>query len=209
MADGFTFAAPFVNLTVDMPHCCGCQPRCQEAYSACATSAPAMGETYVHPTRRQLTKSAAELSNSLEQFQTADNWRQYLELNSGQALSAEQLSQSGRSNEKLAEVLRHFDATNRQQKYQQITSLPKFQQLHTLLANYLAQQPRSNFFDGEAVSIKLTSHSEVTVSPAARAVDTARAESLTSFPRVTNSPEKPKLAHTSEELPPPAEKSGI
>ncbi len=78
------------------------------------TSAPAMGETYAHPTRQQLTRSAAELSNSLEQLQTADSWRQYLELNAGQALSAEQLSQSGASNEQLVEVLRHFDATNRQ-----------------------------------------------------------------------------------------------
>jgi hypothetical protein len=153
--------------------------------------------------------SAAELFDSLDQFQTADSWRHYLELDAGQTMSAEQLSRSGTSNEKLVEALRHFDAANRQQQYQQITSLPKFQQLHTLLANYLAQQPSTNGFAGKSASMILTSTAEAAVSPAARAVDTARAESLTGKPRLSDSVEKPKITHTSEELPPPAEKGGI
>jgi hypothetical protein len=201
--------APFVNLTVDVPRCCGCQPRCYDTCAACTTVAPTIGEAYAHPTRRQIATSASELFDSLEQFQTADSWRQYLELNAGQALSAEQLSRSATSNKQMGDVLRHFDTANRQQQYQPITTLPKFQQLHTLLANYLAQQPRSSFTEVKPANTILTSHTEAAVSLAARAVDTARVERLTDVPRLTNSVEKPKLRHTSEELPPPIEKGGI
>jgi hypothetical protein len=201
--------APFVNLTVDVPRCCGCQPRCHDTCAAYTPSAPWMGESYAHPTRRQIARSAAELFDSLEQFETADSWRNYFELGDGQTLSADQLSRSAASNEQLAGVLRHFDAANRQQQYQQITSLPKFQQLHTLLANYLAQQPQANFVAGRSASVILTSHTEALVSSAARAVDTARVERLADVPQLTNAAEKPKLTHTSEELPVPADKNGI
>ncbi len=201
--------APFVNLTVDVPRCCGYQPGCYDTCTACTTTAPTIGEAYVHPSRRQIARSATELFNSLEQFQTVDSWRHYLELDAGQMLSTEPLLRSSTSNEQLVEVLRHFDAANRQQDYQQITALPKFQQLHTLLANYLAQQPRSSLFDGTSASMILTSHAAATISQAARAVDTARAEPLIGEPRLSDSVEKPKLTHTSEELPPPAEKGGI
>jgi hypothetical protein len=170
-----------------------------------------------HPTRQQLAAAAVKLSQSLQQFQTADSWQRYLALAPDQALSAEQVQQPDSATAtNLVSVLRHFDAANRDDQYRVITALPAFQQTHTLLANYLAQQQPSLLSAAvEVPNAALANAAWAKLLPTARsgwAVDTARLPGLNAAPEtaVQETVRTPKSTHSSvEELPAPIQKSGI
>jgi hypothetical protein len=209
--------APFVNVVVDLPRCCGMPSPCCETTGTRGAYSQSDHWLYAHPTRQQLAKSAGMLYQSLDQFQTADSWRNYLALAPGGVLSEqhpEHPSAEVANNETLVGVLRHFDAANREQQYHQITALPEFQQLHTLLANYLATQPNAPINRTEPVSVELANSSWATVSQvlqAGLAIDTAR---MTAVGNARQSVEKTAGASDAahrvlEELPSPAQKSGI
>jgi hypothetical protein len=209
--------APFVNIVVDLPRCCGRPSPCCETTGARGAYSQSDHWLYAHPTRQQLAKSAGKLYQSLDQFQTADSWRNYLAIAPGGVLSEqhpEHPSAEVANNEALVEVLRHFDTANREQQYQQITALPEFQQLHTLLANYLAAQLNAPINRTEPVSVELASSPWATVSQALQAgwaIDTARmAASGTAWQSVENTAGALDTAHrVLEELPSPARKGGI
>jgi hypothetical protein len=164
-----------------------------------------------------LAKSAGKLYQSLDQFQTADSWRNYLAIAPGGVLSKqlpELQSAEVVNNEALVEVLRHFDAANREQQYHQITALPEFQQLHTLLANYLATQPNAPIKRTDPVTVEMASSPWAAVSHALQAgwaIDTARmAGVVTARQSVENTADATDIAHrVPEELPSPAQKGGI
>jgi len=206
--------APFVNLVVDLPRCCAAPPSCCEACGTGGAYSQSNRELYGRPTRQQLARSASKLFDSLDQFQTADSWRNYLALSPGETLSAEAVnypSDTRAVDNRLLAVLRRFDATNRQAEYRQITALPEFQQTHTLLANYLAQQPRSPDSRTKPLSVMLASSSASPVSHAAQAVDIARVAVAQNAPTSNEQTAgAPKQTHpTIEELPPQIQKSGI
>ena len=205
--------APFVNLTVDLPRCCGCRPTCCETRAPHEASVQACRYIDSPPTRRQIAASAGNLFEALGQFETADTWRHYLEIAPGQLLSTQISAHSPQDasfNDALTNVLRHFDTANRQQQYQQITALPEFQHTHTLLANYLAQQSRGLTSNVKAVNVAAVGAADTAAVPAGLAVDTARTEVIAPAATRENAAQRTKSVQASvEELPSPLGKSGI
>ncbi|HTQ39043.1 MAG TPA: hypothetical protein VMJ32_08440 [Pirellulales bacterium] len=207
--------APFVNLTVDWPgccRCCDCRPACagtEETYSSPS------GYSYDHPTRQQLMQAATRLNQSLEQFQTAESWQRYLAVAPDEALSPEQLaSADSQTVDRLVTVLHHFDAANRDEKNRVITRLPDFQQMHTLLANYVAQQSNSQPATAERASVVAASATAPTPATAIRmgwAVDIARMPAADAVQKImAETIAQPSTMRPAvEELPSPLPKRGI
>ncbi len=204
--------APFVNLDVNLPGCCGCTPTC------CTTDAynRSTNTLYGQATRQRLMQAAGELDQSLARFETADSWRSYLALKPGQALASE-LPQQRETEMNVSEgntliaILHRFDAANGDEKNRVITSLPEFQKVHTLLANYVAGLPsRSKSRVDFAVFTNSGAADSAHVARVGWAVDTARVPTGHSAENGKDRPVSTARmnATTAEELPEPVSKQG-
>jgi hypothetical protein len=212
--------APYVNLNIDL-RCCGCGGGPASCAETIGAPVPAFGG-YHHPTRQQIATAADKLNHALAQFQTADSWRHYLALGdlaladtahddaSQNSSTQQQPADSAQAASTLLAALRHFDAANANAQYQVITALPDFQHAHTLLANYMAQQPSAS---GKLSWIApIASMRPVTSkgTPRGWAVDTARLPAGNSIPIFTEENIRPAEIAQSlpEELPPPVPQRG-
>jgi hypothetical protein len=171
--------APFVNLTVDLPCCCGCRDYCGQPIESHSGGQPTFGKQLpVSPTRQDLAVAADELRKSLASFKTDGVWRHYLSLAPNEALSAQPSSgandwyTSGQHKAFVA-ALRHFDKANQDPDCRAVADLPAFQKMHTLLANYVARQDSTSSVAENARSISMNSRSTVSTSPSGIAFDTA------------------------------------
>ncbi len=93
--------------------------------------------------RRQLFLAAGKLDRSLERFTTGSDWRHYLALSPGMALSQANIDepQSSQSMAELNKAKEQFDAASQSSDYRTITALPDFAITHQRLADYLRQAP--------------------------------------------------------------------
>ncbi|HEY2826645.1 MAG TPA: hypothetical protein VGJ04_03510 [Pirellulales bacterium] len=208
--------APFVNIVVDLGRCC-----CECGAYADYGRAPNQLSQTTHrlksqPTWRQLTKSAAKLDKALDQFETSESWQRYLAVQPGEVLSepAAQDAINAINKDSLTVVLRHFDAANRDQQYRQIASLPEFQEVHTLLANYLALQrspPSAHPIVENLSSSGSAWELAFEALRSGQAIDTARIAigNPTHRPVSTSSAAVKTSLTAPEELPEPVRKSGI
>jgi hypothetical protein len=211
--------APFVNLVVDLPWCC-CQPAaCSRTCESTADDGRFMGGMYGHATRQQLATAARELYQSLGQLETAESWRSYLDVAPGETLSADRLdapADTSVDRESLTVVLRHFDSANRDDRYSVINRLPEFQRMHTVLANYMAQQRMPVNSGTTPASLMMASSTLANRGQVAGAIDTARipgrvisASAAENAKNATGGPRPTVMVGHAEELPVPAEHSGI
>jgi hypothetical protein len=208
--------APFVNLNVNFCGCRGCLPACctSETYSRSANG------LYSPVTRQKLMQTAVELDQALGRFETADSWRHYLGLKPDDVLSTDSARQTELRNvsvskndeaDKLIAILHRFDTANRDEKNRVITSLPEFQQVHTLLANYMAELPNESTATTDSTVFAGSSAIGVAqVTGVGLATDSARM--LTTYP-AENVREPVSNAMTSipatGKLPEPVAKQGI
>jgi hypothetical protein len=172
--------APFVNLTVDLPGCCGCRDYCCQPIEARAGGQFKLGEQLPEsPTKHDLAIAANDLRKSLASFRTDEVWQHYLSLAPEEALSDEKLSgahisHTADANAELVAALRHFDKANQDRDCRAVVTLPTFQKMHVLLANYLVPHDTGPSIVANVRLIDIISVATVSPNLSGMAIDTAR-----------------------------------